>query len=497
MLRQVFLNVRTMKKILRFLLWLLILLLIVILIKTLTFNSLQADPGNPENPSLNTESIEKLSQAVSFPTISYTYESPVDTTAFSGYLDFITGAYPLVHSKLVKEVFNKFSLLYYWQGKDTSLKPVILMAHHDVVAPGDTALWEKPPFSGEIEGRYIWGRGTLDDKNSMISILEAAEILLSQGFEPERGIYFAFGHDEEIGGNRGAEAIAEFLKKGGTEAEYILDEGLAVTVGMVPMIRKPVALIGTSEKGYLSVKLTVELPGGHSSTPEKESAVIVLNRAVNNLVKRQMKARISGPVRDFIRYVGPEMPFYAKAVFANRWLFNNLILKVYSGTGSGNALIRTTTAPTILSAGIKDNIVPAKAEAVVNFRILPGETSSDVMAHLEKVIGDKRVIISQLNEGFSEPAPVSPADVPAFRILLATVRMVYPEAVVAPSMMLASSDSKHYRQISKNIYRFAPIIVNPEDMVRIHGINERNRTEDFRRGISFYYNLIRNSNNFN
>jgi carboxypeptidase PM20D1 len=493
MIRKLLLNIKTMKKILRFILWLLVLLLIIITVKTLTFTSLQSDHGKSENPSSGIESIERLSKAVTFPTISYSYDSPVDTIAFSGYLDFIAGAYPLVNSKLVKEFFNKFSLLFFWQGKDSSLKPAILMAHYDVVPPGNAESWEKPPFSGIVEGQNIWGRGTLDDKNSMIAILEAAEMLLSQGFEPERSIYFAFGHDEEIGGIRGAGAIAGVLKERGVEAGYILDEGLAVTIGMVPMIKKPVALIGTSEKGYLSVKLTVNLPGGHSSTPEKESAVIVLNSALNNLVNRQMKPRISVPVRDFIRYVGPEMPFYAKAVFANRWLFKGLILKIYSGTGSGNALIRTTMAPTILTAGIKDNIVPAKAEAVVNFRILPGETSSDVMAHIGKVVGDKRVIISQLSEGLSEPAPVSPADVFGFKTILATVRMVYPEAVVAPSMMLASSDSKHYRQVSKNIYRFAPIIVNQEDMARIHGINERNRTEDFRRGINFYYNLIRNS----
>jgi carboxypeptidase PM20D1 len=493
MFREIFLNIKNMKKILRFLLWLLVLLLVVILTKTLTLKSLQVEPEKPEIIAFGMESVGRLAEAVTFPTISYSYESPVDTAAFTGYMKFIESAYPKVHANLSKEVFNRFSMLFYWKGKDTSLKPVVLMAHYDVVPPGETDSWEKPPFSGVIDGTYIWGRGTLDDKSSMISILEAVERLLSEGFEPERSLYLAFGHDEEIRGDRGAGTIAGALKARAVEVEYVIDEGMAVTTGMVPMIKKPVALIGTTEKGYLSVKLTVDLPGGHSSTPEKESALIVMNKAVYNLVNHPMKPRISAPVRDFIRYVGPEMPFYARAVFANRWLFNRIILNIYSTTGSGNALIRTTTAPVILNAGIKENVIPSGAEAVINFRILPGETIKDVMDHIDDVIGDKRVVISRIKESSEEASPVSPAGGYGFNVINKTIRSVYPEAVVAPTMMLGSSDSKHFRDITGNIYRFVPIIVNPGDMARIHGLNERNRIDDFLRGINFYYNLIKNS----
>lgn len=493
MFRKIFLNIKVMKKVLRFLLWLLVLLLAVIIIKTLTLRSLQVVPEKSESITFGMESVGRFAKAITFPTISYSYESPVDTSAFTGYMKFIESAYPGVHAKLPIEIFNRFSMLFFWKGKDPSLNPVVLMSHYDVVPPGETDSWEKPPFSGVNDGRYIWGRGTLDDKSSMISILEAVERLISEGFEPERSIYLAFGHDEEIRGIRGAGAIAGALKVRNVEAEYVIDEGMAVTTGMVPMIKKPVALIGTTEKGYLSVKLSIDLPGGHSSTPEKESSVIVLNKAIYNLVNCPMKPRITVPVKDFIRYVGPEMPFYARVVFANRWLFNGIILNIYSGTGSGNALIRTTASPTILSAGIKDNIIPSRAEAVVNFRILPGETIKDVMDHLDYVIGDKRVRISRIEEGSDEPAPVSPAGGYGFNVINKTIRSVYPEAVVAPTMMLGSSDSKHFRDITGNIYRFVPIIVNSGDMARIHGLNERNRIEDFLRGINFYYNLIKNS----
>jgi carboxypeptidase PM20D1 len=469
-------------------------LLIIIIIKTLLFKSLQVQAENVTLSLFGNESVNHLSEAIKFPTVSYSPTSPVDTVAFSGYIDFIKKTYPEITGKLTREVFNNFSLLYTWKGRNASLKPVILMAHMDVVPPGDTTSWYKPPFSGENDGTFIWGRGTLDDKAGMISILEAVERLLSEGYSPERTMYLSFGHDEELTGLKGAGAIANALKERGVTAEYVLDEGMAITVGMVPMMKKPVALIGTSEKGFLSVKLVVEMAGGQASMPEKESSIIVLNRAIYNLVNKQMRSKISGPLDGFIRYIGPEMPFYARAIFANKWLFKGIILKIYQGSRSGNALVRTTTAPTIIQAGIKENMIPTRAEAILNFRILPEETSVEVLNHIEKVVADDRVKIIPIEEGRTEPAQVSPTDVPGFKHIYTALRQVYPEAAVAPTIMLASSDSKHFAVVTSNIYRFAPIIVNSEDMTKIHGLNEKTSIEDFKRGISFYYQLFKVSN---
>jgi carboxypeptidase PM20D1 len=364
----------------------------------------------------------------------------------------------------------------------------------DVVSVGEPDLWTRPPFSGVNDGTYIWGRGTLDDKGEMIMILEAVEQLLAENYQPERTIYLAFGHDEEISGGRGAVVIASMLKDRGVEAEYILDEGSAVTMGMVPMISKPVALIGTSEKGYLSVTLTVEMPGGHSAYPEKETAVTVLTRAVNSITDHQMKAQISTPVNDFIRYVSPEMPFYSKALFANRWLFEDVILHIYQGGTSSNAMVRTTTAPTIIHIGSQDNVIPSRAEATVNFRILAGETTTDVTEHLKDAIDDNRVKVSII-KGNREPRPVSPVDGFGFYTIFNTIGQIYPDAVIAPTILLVGTDSREYAGISKNIYNFTPIVVTSEDLARIHGLDERIKIEDFTRGISFYYQLIRNSNN--
>lgn len=265
---------------------------------------------------------------------------------------------------------------------------------------------------------------------------------------------------------------------------------MAITNGVVPIIKHDVALIGIAEKGYMSVKLAVEMPGGHSSMPEMESAIIVLNRAVFNLVNKQMKAKISGPVNDFIRYIGPEMPFYARVIFANSWIFKGLLLDIYEGTSSGNALVRTTMAPTIINAGIRDNIIPEKAEAVINFRILPGENSKSVLDHIRKVVSDERIIISPMVEEISEPSPVSSSNAAGFDHISTAIRQVFPGTVVAPTMVMSSSDSRHFLPLSKNVYRFAPITVNNEDMSRLHGSNERIPIADFKKSIGFYYRLI-------
>jgi len=473
---------------------LILVLLVIIVVKTMTFTSLQVEAKPVVLPVFGNESAVNLSKAITFRTISIADNFKIDTAAFLGFHKFLSEAYPLINSKLGKDVISDFSLLYTWKGKNPALKPFILMAHMDVVPVEAESSWQKNPFSGNNDGTYIWGRGTLDDKSSMISILEAVEKLISENYQPDRTIYFAFGHDEEVGGLRGARVIASMLKERGVTAEFVLDEGMAITLGMVPMISKPVALIGTSEKGNLSVKLSAEMDGGHSSTPEKESAITVINKAVYNLQKKEMKARISVPVEDFIRYIGPEMPLYAKSVFANSWLFKDLILKVYTGSSSGNALVRTTTALAIVNAGIKDNVIPSRAEAVVNFRILPGETSADVLEHVSKVISDRRVIISSL-EGVEEPSAISPVNAAGFKTISATIRQVFPRVIVSPTLMLASSDSRKFSDVSNNIFKFAPIVVTAEDMARIHGLNERVKISDFLRSISFYYQLIKNADN--
>jgi carboxypeptidase PM20D1 len=324
----------------------------------------------------------------------------------------------------------------------------------------------------------------------LIATLEAVERLIAENYEPERTIYLAFGHDEEISGLRGARVIANTLAERGVEAEFVLDEGLSITRGIIPMVSKPVASIGLSEKGYMSVTLTVEMEGGHSSYPEKETSVTVLNHVLYKLNNKPMKAHISLPVKEFIRFTGPEMPFLPRAIFANLWLFEGVVMNIYTGSKAGNAVVRTVNSPTILTAGVKDNVIPTKAEAVVNFRILPGETSADVLQHLQKVMADERVKISILE--LQEASPVSSVNSFGFETLHTTIKQVFPEVLLNPMLAIGQTDSRHYSVVSNNIYRFGPMTFNQEDLARIHGLNERFSIECYMKAIGFYYQLIKN-----
>jgi carboxypeptidase PM20D1 len=482
-----------MRKILRILPAVFLVFILVLLIRTITYRSVQIDVEPVTLPVFGMESVDNLSRAITFPTISHDIGLPVDTLAFLGFHQFLQETYPLIHASLRKEIFSEFSLLYTWEGRNPELQAVILMAHMDVVPAGETEAWQQPPFSGENDGTYIWGRGTLDDKGFLIAILEAVERLISEDFRPERTIYLSFGHDEEIRGTLGARVIASTLKERGVEAAFVLDEGLVISKGIVPMINQPVASIGISEKGYLSLALTVEMDGGHSSYPEKESVIIVLNQALHQLINKPMRADIAGPVKDFLRFTGPEMPFFPRIIFANQWLFKGLILKIYEGNKAGDATIRTTTAPTIINAGYKDNIIPTKAQAVVNFRMIPGETSEDVIQHVRRAISDDRVSITIIDQA-EEPSPVSPIDSPGFEMIHTTIRQVFPEVMVNPMLMLGQTDSRHFTEISSNIYRFIPVVFTQEDLARPHGLNERIGIEDFKKAIGFYFVLVKNLN---
>lgn len=367
------------------------------------------------------------------------------------------------------------------------------MAHMDVV-PVDSAsesLWKHPPFSGAVADGFIWGRGAMDDKGSVLGILEAVEHLLNEGFLPERSVYLAFGHDEEIGGHNGAAKIAELLSSRGVELEYVLDEG-AILSGIIDGISSPVALIGIAEKGYLSIRLSAESAGGHSSIPPADSAIGVLSRALQRIEAAPFPSRLNGPTRQMFEYLGPEMSWPKKLALANLWLFDPLIRRQLARSPLTNAAIRTTVAPTIFSAGIQENVLPTKATAVINLRLMPGETIASALAHVRKAIDDPKVQLTALPVQM-EPSAISDIESAGFQLLQRTIGQTIPETIVAPALLVGATDSRHYAGLTKNIFRFLPITLRPEDTKRYHGIDERISIDDYERCIRFYAQLIRNS----
>jgi carboxypeptidase PM20D1 len=327
----------------------------------------------------------------------------------------------------------------------------------------------------------------------VLGTLEAVEILLGEGFQPRRTIYLAFGHDEEIGGREGATQIATLLQSRGVELEYVLDEGLAVTEGIVPNVSEPVALVGIAEKGYVSLELTVEGEPGHSSTPPAHTAVGLLSTAIHELERNQMPLKVETATRHLFCTLAPEMSFAMRMVFANLWLFAGLVKRQLAASPVTNALVRTTTAATIFEAGVKENILPPRARAVVNFRVLSSDTVAGVVEHAQRAISDPRVEIKPLGGFKSEPSFVSDTASPSFKSLVRTIRQVFPGVLVAPGLVLGGTDSRHYAALTRSIYRFSPIRVTGEDLDRIHGTDERISIEGYGQVVRFYLQLIQNS----
>ena len=468
--------------------------LVVIAVNTAGFLSKQLAVAPAPQIELDNRVAQRLGQALTYKTISYQNVADFDPFPFEQLRSQLESSFPLVHQVLVRDVVAEYSLLYYWEGTDRSLQPLLLMSHMDVVPvePGTEDDWVQPPFSGAIDDGFVWGRGSLDDKVGVLAILEAVEHHLGQGFVPTRSVYLAFGHDEEIGGNQGAAAIVNLLKDRGVRLRLVLDEGGFVSTGQIEGIEQPVAVVGIAEKGYLTLKLTARGPGGHSSIPKGTTPIGMVAEAVRRLEKNPFPSDIRGATLQNLEYLGPEMPLLKRAAIANLWLLEPLVRREMLSTPTRAAQIRTTTAATIIHGGVKANVIPQEAYAAVNFRILPGETIESVTEYVRAVVDDSRIEIEPFSET-ENPSPVSDISGPAFAMLHRTIAEIIPDAIVAPYLVFGGTDAKHYMSLSDAVFRFTPMRLTEEDFGRFHGTNERISLENYKEIIRFYVRLIENS----
>ena len=453
---------------------------------------------NPAPEALLDETIdgklvaEHLSTAIRCQTVSMSDRSQIDTRPFQTLYVELERMYPRTHAALRRERVNEFSTLYMWPGTNGELEPVMLCGHIDVV-PADSATlseWTHPPFRGDVDEDAVWGRGALDMKSTVIAIFEAVESLLKAGHQPERTVYLAIGHDEEIGGLEGARCIAQRLLERGEHLAAVFDEGGAIMSGSVPGVSVPVAMVGIGEKGYASLELVVEGRAGHSSMPPPHTAIGVLARALARLESRPMPA-YAGLARLMFEHLGPFLPFTTRMALANYWLLGGSVQRRLEAAAPTNAIVRTTAAITMIEGGVKDNVLPARVKAVVNYRILPGDTVQSVLAHVQKAVADDAVQVI-LPEGASwEASAVSPVDSMEYQELSTIIRQVYPEAIVAPYLVSGATDSRHYLPLTGNVYRFSPYMLDAALLKTIHGIDERISIDSLARMVQFYLLLIK------
>ncbi len=486
------------KKTLWGLLVLLVLLAVAVAVNTLRKGTrqLQVEPLAPV--AIDGAAVaERLAEAVRLQTISSRDDAQLNADQFQALHALLQKRFPRVHAHLQREVVGGLSLLYTWQGADPKAPPILLMAHQDVVpvAPGTEGDWQVPPFAGVVKNGFIWGRGSWDDKGNLLSQLEAVEMLLAGGYQPPRTLYLAYGADEEVAGLRGAARIAALLQERGVRLDFVLDEGLLVLEGVMPGIAKPTALIGVAEKGYMSVVLKVSATPGHSSMPPPKgtSAIAMVSAALARLEDKQLPAGIRGVAGEMFDTLAPEMGGFSRVALSNLWLFGPVVQKQLEGAASTNAMLRTTTALTIVNAGNKENVLPGSAEATVNFRILPGDTKEGVLQHMHSHVADAapggQFELVAL-PGAVDASKVAPTGSAQYRVLNQTIREVFPDALVAPGLMVAGTDSIHYGAISDHIFKFSPIRANSEDLKRFHGTNERLSVANYLDAIRFYHRLI-------
>lgn len=434
-----------------------------------------------------------ISELIQIKSISTETGRDAHQAAFERIHAWIETTFPGLSAKLDKTTINAHSLLLAWRGSDPNLVPVLFNAHLDVVPVEESTLvdWQVPPFEGVIDKDFVWGRGAIDMKAQVAGLLNAVEQLLTQGYSPKRTIYLAFGHDEEIMGLEGSRRIMEYLKSQGVKLAALLDEGGMITQGAISEIEEPFAMIGVAEKGYLTIKLNSSATPGHSSQPPRQTAIGILARAIALLDDNPMPARLEFLLPTLAR-IGHLLPFMLKIVTTNSWLFGGILKKKLQSSPRMNAMIRSTHAATIIRSGVKDNVLPAVAEAKLNFRLLPGDSVENVLTHVRKVIADPRVQVSvdEANGGW-EASRVSPTDTPAYLSLELIARQIFNNVSVAPFLFLAATDSRHYQPICTQIYRFSPIVLSSGDLGSMHGTNERVRKKSISDMVAFYARVMR------
>lgn len=473
--------------------------LIVLLLVAMTVRALTWQPG-PETPATveladlpaveAEDAARRLAQAVQFQTLSHVDPAADDLGQWTGFHAWLVQTYPAAHEAMTRETVAGRTLIYSWPGEDSAAAPVVLLAHQDVVpaVPETLGDWTHPPFAGVIADGHVWGRGTLDDKGSLIAIMEAVETLARQGRRPARTVMLVFGHDEEVAGT-GAQAAAAWLTARGIRPAFVLDEG-GLTLTQDPLTGRPMAMIAVAEKGYGTLRLTARGQGGHSSMPGAETAVSTLALAIRRLVDDPYPIRLDGPGGALIEGLASGGDFATRFALANRWLLGSLVEAQLAADPAAAAMLRTTFAPTMLSGSPKENVLPDVATGLVNVRLHPRDTPDQVLARVRDQLAGLEVEVEWA--GRAEPAsPVSPSSGEGWD-LIAALAAETTEARVFPGLLVGATDARHFTEVSDRVYRYLPVRLEPSDLERLHGVDERISVENLARMIRFYAGLMMN-----
>lgn len=500
-----------MKKILLFLFSLLIILAAIVVIKTQLY-PFTKKPVSTEPPAFNVDdsAITRFAGGLKIPTVSSGDGTVFNYAPFDSFKLYLRKVYPLIYQHADYEEVNQYGLVFRWKGKDSTVAPVLFLSHMDVVPPGSARVkdstvnvfdlsttttvpadsiaeeWDFAPFSGAVSNGKIYGRGALDMKGMLFALMESITKLMKAGFQPKRDIYLAFGFDEEVGGRMGATAIADHFKKKGLRFDAVYDEGgIVATPGTLGGVENDIALVGLAEKGFLSLKISVQGLGGHSSTPPLQTAIgkaaVIMQRLENN----QMKPKLIPVIDQLFTNIGGSGGFTNRMVIANQWLFKGILLNQLTKNNTTNALVRTTTALTMMKGSDGTNVLSPEVSFTVNFRILPGNTLAEVREHVKKACKGFDVRLEEI-DNTREASKVSATDTRGYEMIKKTIAKVYPGAVVSPYITVGGTDAFKYEIVSDNIYRFIPFAISKAEQQSIHSTNEYISIGNYARMIAYF-----------
>lgn len=477
----------TLEIILCSLLGILVIIIVIVVVRTIRFKpTITEVPAYTKPKDLDSNRIiESFQNMVKFKTISSYKWEEVDNTQFVGFRKYLVERYPLVNSKCKLDYIGPNGVVYYLKGKEPG-EPAVIMSHYDVVEVGTK--WLHDPFGAEIIDGVIWGRGTIDNKCTLLGAMEGLEYLLKNNYVPQHDLYLCFAGDEEVNG-LSAPAIVDWFEKKNIHPRFVLDEGGAIVTDIFPGVSKKCAVIGIAEKGICNITLKCTSHGGHSSTPLAHTPLGRVAAAMSKVENSPFKYHMTGATAAMFDTLGrySEKPII-KVVFANLWLFMPVLKLIAKKSPEIGAMLHTTTAVTMAYGSTMPNVISTEAGGVINFRIISGETVESIKSRLTKIINDPTVDIG--TNIADNPSVVSRIDTPEYKELSETISQVFGDVIVSPYLMMAASDSRHYSRISDKVYRFSVLEMTKEQRGSIHGDNESIEIEKVKLCVEFYINMM-------
>ncbi len=367
------------------------------------------------------------------------------------------------------------------------LKPLLVNHHIDVVA-ADPAQWTYPPFSGAIAEGFVWGRGTLDTKGLGVVVMLALESLLKEGVRLRRPVIFLAVPDEETGGSQGMRWLVEH-HLADLDPEWVWDEGSGGFTGIWgDRLLFGVAVV---EKQIQHLRLVATGEPGHGSIPHENNAAVTLLRALARILRSPRPLVVHPVVAGMLRVVAESQPFPRSLLL--RHLTNPLVLRLAGRRLAAhkllNAMLRDTISLTTLRAGYKVNVIPARAEAEIDCRLLPDTDAAEFHRWLRERIADERVQV-EITES-SPPSGVAPTDSDFYRAVTRAIERHAPGAGIFPLLIPGGTDGRYFRQRGYPAYGFGPVILGADDLSRAHGIDERVSLENLELGVKMARDIIR------